>query len=159
MANTTASSQEADLSADATVLSGALHIHVAFDWGDEVDLAQAQQLAPSRLRALTRRPRTPSSIAYRPPAAATIDTGSPGRPDRIDGMDPNPYKSPESEGSPSKGSPSELTWRAILALVVLGYVLTLVGGIFVEHRFDPWYGVVGGISVLLTLVLFRFRHR
>jgi hypothetical protein len=48
-------------------LSGVLHIAVAFDWGDEVDFAHAQRLAPAQLRPLARRPRTPPSIAYRPP--------------------------------------------------------------------------------------------
>ncbi len=46
--------------------SGTLHIHVAFDWGDEVDLERARQMVPSRLRRLPRRPRTPASIEYRP---------------------------------------------------------------------------------------------
>jgi hypothetical protein len=48
-------------------LAGSLHLFVAFDWGDEVDLAHARQLGPSIVLDLTRRPRTPSSIAYRPP--------------------------------------------------------------------------------------------
>lgn len=47
-------------------LTGALHIYVAFDWGDEVDLEQAQRLAPAAVHDLPRRRRTPSSIAYRP---------------------------------------------------------------------------------------------
>jgi len=51
----------------STVLAGTLHVAVAFDWGDEVDLAHAQRLAPAKLHTLARRPRTPSSITYRPP--------------------------------------------------------------------------------------------
>lgn len=43
-----------------------MHAAVAFDWGDEIKLEQARQLAPSQFRSLARRPRTPSSIAYRP---------------------------------------------------------------------------------------------
>jgi hypothetical protein len=49
------------------VLSGTLHAYVAFDWGDEVDLERARQIAPAEVLALPRRPRTPISIAYRPP--------------------------------------------------------------------------------------------
>jgi hypothetical protein len=48
-------------------LDGVLHIAVAFDWGDEVDFAHAQRLAPAQFRPLARRPRTPPSIAFRPP--------------------------------------------------------------------------------------------
>lgn len=47
-------------------IPGTLHIDVALDWGDEVDLAHAQRLVPAKLQALARRPRTPSSFAYRP---------------------------------------------------------------------------------------------
>jgi hypothetical protein len=49
------------------LLSGTLHVYVAGDWGDEVDLDHARQLAPAEVRDLPRRPRTPTSIAYRPP--------------------------------------------------------------------------------------------
>jgi hypothetical protein len=48
-------------------LSGHLHIFVAFDWGDEVDLDRAAQLAPGEFVSLSRRPRTPPSIKYKPP--------------------------------------------------------------------------------------------
>jgi len=47
-------------------LRGVLHIHVACDWGDEVRLDEARQLAPSELLMLARRSRTPVSITYRP---------------------------------------------------------------------------------------------
>ncbi len=47
-------------------LAGGLHVYVAFDWGDEVDLEHAGRLAPAAVRALARRSRTPSSFAYRP---------------------------------------------------------------------------------------------
>jgi len=47
-------------------LSGTLHIHVAFDIGGEVHLERARQLVPAELQSLPRRPRTPSSITYRP---------------------------------------------------------------------------------------------
>jgi hypothetical protein len=52
---------------EATVLSGTLHVYVAFDWGDEVDLERARQLVPAEVHDLPRRRRTPSSISYRPP--------------------------------------------------------------------------------------------
>jgi hypothetical protein len=52
---------------DATTpLPAHLHIFVAFDWGDEVDLERAAQLAAGEFIALSRRPRTPSSITYKP---------------------------------------------------------------------------------------------
>jgi hypothetical protein len=49
------------------VLSGRLHVYVAFDWGDEIDLERAGRLAPGAALALSRRPRTPSSFTYKPP--------------------------------------------------------------------------------------------
>src|SRR3954452_22813082 len=50
-----------------TAVGGTLHVYVAFDWGDEIDLDHARRLVPSELRDLSRRRRTPTSIAYRPP--------------------------------------------------------------------------------------------
>jgi hypothetical protein len=50
-----------------TFLSGTLHIYVAFDWGDEVDLERARRLVPAEVQGLPRRRRTPSSFEYRPP--------------------------------------------------------------------------------------------
>jgi hypothetical protein len=50
-----------------TVLTGTLHVYVAFDWGDEVDLERARTLVPAEQHVLTRRRRTPSSFSYRPP--------------------------------------------------------------------------------------------
>jgi len=47
-------------------LAGTLHLHVAFDWGDEIDLEQARRLVPAEVHTLPRRRRTPTSIAYRP---------------------------------------------------------------------------------------------
>jgi hypothetical protein len=47
-------------------LTGALHIHVAFDVAGEIRLEQARRLAPAELQSLPRRARTPSSITYRP---------------------------------------------------------------------------------------------
>ncbi len=51
----------------ASALSGILHLFVAFDLGDEVDLEQAGRLAPAAKQGLPRRKRTPSSITFRPP--------------------------------------------------------------------------------------------
>jgi hypothetical protein len=45
---------------------GILHVFVAFDWGNEVDLEQARRLVPAEAGGLPRRRRTPSSIDYRP---------------------------------------------------------------------------------------------
>src|SRR3974377_1432693 len=47
--------------------SGILHTFVAFDWGEEVSLEKARQLAPAELHALPRKSRTPPSIAYQSP--------------------------------------------------------------------------------------------
>ncbi len=47
-------------------IKGQLHVYVAFDWGDEVDLEHAARLAPAAVRALARRPRTPPTFAYKP---------------------------------------------------------------------------------------------
>ncbi len=52
---------------NASLLTGALHVYVAFDWGDEIDLDRARSLVEAGLRELARRRRTPTSIAYRPP--------------------------------------------------------------------------------------------
>jgi hypothetical protein len=48
-------------------LAGHLHIYVAFDWGEEIDLKHAGRLAPGEVLALSRRSRTPTSISYKPP--------------------------------------------------------------------------------------------
>jgi hypothetical protein len=49
------------------VLTGKLHVVVAFDWGDEIDLERVRQLVPAQVHVLPRRRRTPTSIAYQPP--------------------------------------------------------------------------------------------
>jgi hypothetical protein len=49
------------------VMCGTLHAFVAFDWGDEIDLAQARKLVPAEVIELPRRLRTPTSFTYRPP--------------------------------------------------------------------------------------------
>ena len=48
------------------MLAGTLHVMVAFDWGDEIDLNRVRQLVPAQIHALPRRRRTPTSIAYQP---------------------------------------------------------------------------------------------
>jgi hypothetical protein len=55
-----------DAAAD-DVLTGRLHVYVAFDWGDEIDLDRARQQGAGVVLDMMRRPRTPASIAYRPP--------------------------------------------------------------------------------------------
>jgi hypothetical protein len=49
------------------MLTGKLHVLVAFDWGDEIDLERVRQLVPAQVHALPRRRRTPTSIGYQPP--------------------------------------------------------------------------------------------
>lgn len=69
----------------SAVVEGTLHVDVAYDWGDEIDLARAASLAPSEAQGLARRPRTPASIGYRPaplrfrlsPAAVTLPDRAP----------------------------------------------------------------------------------
>lgn len=51
----------------ARPITGTLHLFVAFDWGEEIDLPKARELVPSEFHLLPRAPRTPSSIGYRPP--------------------------------------------------------------------------------------------
>ena len=51
---------------DSSILRGTLHVFVAFDWGDELDLDAARRLVPAESQDLARRRRTPSSIGYRP---------------------------------------------------------------------------------------------
>jgi hypothetical protein len=51
---------------DSSILRGTLHVFVAFDWGDELDLDEARRLLPAESQDLARRRRTPSSIGYRP---------------------------------------------------------------------------------------------
>src|SRR6267142_3365972 len=58
---------EAMSPSSAGELRGTLHILVAFDWGEGIDLEHARRLAPAELHALPRRRRTPSSFGYRPP--------------------------------------------------------------------------------------------
>lgn len=50
----------------SSAVTGRLHIYVAFDWGEEVDLDQARRLVAAELHVLPRRRRTPSSFTYRP---------------------------------------------------------------------------------------------
>lgn len=50
----------------AVLLTGLLHICVAFDWGEEIDLEHARRLVRAEVHSLPRRPRTPISITYRP---------------------------------------------------------------------------------------------
>jgi hypothetical protein len=52
---------------DAEVLAGRLDVFVAFDWGDEIDLERARRQGAGVVLDMLRRPRTPASIAYRPP--------------------------------------------------------------------------------------------
>lgn len=49
-----------------TPLAAALHIVVAFDWGEGVDIQRARSLSPSEVQVLARRRRTPASLSYRP---------------------------------------------------------------------------------------------
>jgi hypothetical protein len=66
------------------MLGGVLHVYVAFDWGEEIDLERARRLVQGAAVDLLRRPRTPSSFTYRPPplrfplAAATLELPSVG---------------------------------------------------------------------------------
>lgn len=48
------------------MIAGTLHIYVAFDWGEEIDLERASQLVPASVHALPRRRRTPPSFFFRP---------------------------------------------------------------------------------------------
>jgi hypothetical protein len=58
--------QEAASGDGQPIHRGLLHIYVAFDWGDEINLELARKLVPAEVHALPRRRRTPSSFSYRP---------------------------------------------------------------------------------------------
>jgi len=47
--------------------SGTLHVYVAFDWGDQIQLEAAARQVPGAPHDLARRRRTPVSFTYRPP--------------------------------------------------------------------------------------------
>jgi len=74
-------------------IAGVLHIFVAFDWGDSLDLPLARGLvATGSYQELTRRRRTPSSFAYRPAPlhiqlpSASIELAEIGRIDAVVGL-------------------------------------------------------------------------
>ncbi len=46
---------------------GILHVYVAFDWGEQIQLDAAARQVPGSPHELARRRRTPSSFTYRPP--------------------------------------------------------------------------------------------
>src|SRR3954451_12752222 len=58
---------DASATSDADLLNGRLHVYVAFDWGEEIDLDLARKQGAGVVLDMIRRPRTPASIAYRPP--------------------------------------------------------------------------------------------
>jgi hypothetical protein len=62
------------------LLTGQLRVYVAFDWGDEVDLELAGRLASGAAVVLPRRPRTPTSFAFRPPPVRFALVPPPGSP-------------------------------------------------------------------------------
>ena len=49
------------------LFAGVVHVYVAFDWGEEVELDRARSLVPAEIHELPRRRRTPASVGYRPP--------------------------------------------------------------------------------------------
>src|SRR5262245_43870149 len=57
---------EATIAPSGDALRGTLHILVAFDWGEAVDLEHVRRLVPAAVHALQRRRRTPSSFTYHP---------------------------------------------------------------------------------------------
>jgi hypothetical protein len=55
-------------------IKGTVHVLIAFDWGDQVDLELAKHLVRAEEHKLLRRSRTPSSIAYKPsPLIISLD--------------------------------------------------------------------------------------
>lgn len=55
------------MTAEGGQVAGRLHVLVAFDWGEEIDLPAAGKLVPGEWHELPRRSRTPASIAYQVP--------------------------------------------------------------------------------------------
>jgi hypothetical protein len=72
-------------------LTGTLHVMVALDWGDEVDLNSVRRLEPAQVHALSRRQRTPTSIVYQPPPLQLTLA-----PLRLDLPEVGPHDSPAS---------------------------------------------------------------
>jgi hypothetical protein len=66
-AGPTAERAPAGTPAEPATWAGVLHLYVAFDWGEEIDLEHARRLVPGEVHELPRRRRTPASIGYRPP--------------------------------------------------------------------------------------------
>ncbi len=52
---------------DDDILTGRLSIYVAFDWGEEINLELARKQGAGVVLDMVRRPRTPRSLAFRPP--------------------------------------------------------------------------------------------
>jgi hypothetical protein len=62
----------APLPTAAERLRGMLHVFVALDWGEALDLSSAARLLPAETYRLPRHPRTPLSIQYTPPPLRVV---------------------------------------------------------------------------------------
>lgn len=62
----TSLSENAAIGDAGELISSRLHLFVAYDWGEEVDLPAAARLVPGVSHALPRAPRTPPSFQYSP---------------------------------------------------------------------------------------------
>jgi hypothetical protein len=93
------------------LVRGRLHVLVAFDWGDEINLDKARQLVPAELHALPRRRRTPSSIAFRPPPL-------------LFRLDPIAVTMPELGGVQLQGEATVFDFAAVSAGLYVPFELT-----------------------------------
>ncbi len=80
---------------DSTLLSGMLHVYLAFDWGEEIDLDKAQKLFPAELQivgsppphsGVDRLPTAAASVSADGAGAGTCGDRRPGRDGRGDGL-------------------------------------------------------------------------
>src|SRR5947209_5466444 len=83
-----------------TILTGILHVYVAFDWGEEIDLEKARVLVPAEVRDLPRRRRTPVSIGYRPQPLRFV-------------VAPPPFELPEAGPVPSVAEATVFDFAAV----------------------------------------------
>ena len=110
----------------AALLAGRLHVYVACDWGEEIDLDLARQRGAGVVLDMMRRSRTPASIAYRPPPLRfTLRPVSVEMP----GLTTVP---PDSGNAGPTGLPSSRNWTSPVGVEPLGSELLTVAVKFNE---------------------------
>jgi hypothetical protein len=120
-------------------IAGTLHVYVAFDWGDEVDLERARSLVPAEVHALPRRRRTPSSFAYRPPPLRFL-------------LDPLLLELPDRGTAQTTGEATVFDFAAVSVALHVPVQLTLTGLIeLASHLAEPTHFIQAARSALAPL--------